>query len=61
MVPKGENIREQVCCEGDSSSAACQRITQGIPRAKARASFDQDDFHGKANSLVSTPAQSNCS
>lgn len=41
MLPKGENIREQLCCEGDSFFApatlpVCQRITQGVTKAKAR-------------------------
>lgn len=67
MLPKGESIREQLCCEGNSFSASCHTSClpedhSAHPQSQSQdSSFDQEDFYSQGKGLVSTRAQSNCS
>lgn len=66
MLPKGENIRDQLCCEGDSFFAPCH--TSCLPKDHSGrhqsqsqdSSFDQGGFYSQGRELVPTQVQSNC-
>jgi hypothetical protein len=64
MLPKGENIREQLCCRGNSFFAPCHTSClpedhSGYPQSQNQnSSFDQDDFYSQGKGLVPTQAQS---